>query len=83
MKKNSLPNIKVKIQGSILIISQSDKQSKFDLKKISPKLAKATQEELSHFSVSPSNYGIHWTMIDEDISIPALLNEPREAYNNK
>ena len=83
MKKNNSNNIEVRIQDNYLLISKSEKQYKFELKKISIRLASATKEELEHFSISPSNYGIHWTLLDEDISIPALLNEPHEDYKSK
>jgi hypothetical protein len=44
-----------------------------DLKVISKKLLKASEEERSNYIISPSNYGIHWPMIDEDISLSFLL----------
>jgi hypothetical protein len=36
-------------------------------------LAQASDAELKHFEISPSGYGIHWPLIDEDISIDGLL----------
>jgi hypothetical protein len=44
-----------------------------DLKVISNKLLKASEEERNNYIISPSNYGIHWPMIDEDISLNILL----------
>ena len=44
-----------------------------DLKSISPILAGANHKQQSEFEVSPSGYGIHWPLIDEDISIDGLL----------
>lgn len=46
---------------------------KFELKKISPILAKASEIEKNTFEISPSGYGIHWPLLDEDISIDGLL----------
>ena len=43
------------------------------LAELSPALAKASEQELSNFEVSPSGYGIHWPLIDEDVSIDGLL----------
>lgn len=40
---------------------------------VSALLGKASNEELLHFEVSPSGYGIHWPLLDEDISIDGLL----------
>lgn len=44
-----------------------------ELKEISSVLAGATNAELAKFEVSPSVYGIHWPLVDEDISIDALM----------
>ena len=44
-----------------------------ELKDVSLVLAKATTFEQSEFELSPSGYGIHWPIIDEDISIDGLL----------
>jgi hypothetical protein len=45
-----------------------------NLDKISPILAQASLDMLQVFEVSPSGYGIHWPLLDEDISIDGLLN---------
>ena len=45
----------------------------FDLDDVSKLLATATVEEVANFEVSPSGYGIHWPLINEDISIDGLL----------
>ena len=44
-----------------------------DLRRISLKLLNATQLERNTYIISPSGYGIHWTLLDEDISIDGLL----------
>ena len=46
----------------------------FTLSEISPKLAKASDAERDEYRFSPSGYGIHWDILDEDISLPALIN---------
>jgi hypothetical protein len=43
------------------------------MKDVSGILANAKEEEQQAFEVSPSGYGIHWPLIDEDISIDGLL----------
>jgi len=45
----------------------------FDLREISPRLLEASSEERLTYEVSPSGYGIHWPLIDEDLSIDGLL----------
>lgn len=44
------------------------------LEKISPKLNSASAIQRQLFKISPSGYGIHWPLIDEDLSIEYLLN---------
>jgi hypothetical protein len=37
------------------------------------KLATASKKQLLNFNISPSGYGIHWSDIDEDLSIYGFL----------
>ncbi len=46
---------------------------KLKLKDISLKLLKATEQERKDFKISPSGYGIHWRLLDEDLSVNGLL----------
>jgi hypothetical protein len=55
-------------------ISINDVLYKFKLEKISMKLLNASEVERNFYVVSPSGYGIHWPMLDEDLSISALIN---------
>ena len=80
MEKDSISKIEMAIENGFLIINKQGRIFRFELKKISERLANATEEELKQFRLSPSGYGIHWYAIDEDISIPALLNEPINPY---
>lgn len=80
MEKNKLVNADVKVEAGFLIVTKDGKTHRFELKKISERLANASEEELKQFTISPSGYGIHWYTIDEDFSIPALLNEPIVPY---
>jgi len=45
-----------------------------DLRKISPRLAAASEDAKMNFMLSPANYGIHWPQLDEDLSIDGLLS---------
>jgi hypothetical protein len=46
---------------------------RFQLKNISSLLEKASEIERKTFEISSSGYGIHWPLLDEDISIDGLL----------
>jgi hypothetical protein len=41
--------------------------------KCSPRLAAASTLERSRAELSPSGYGIHWPLIDEDLAVGPLL----------
>lgn len=56
-----------------MYITIDKKHHVFDLSFISKKLKKAGEEELNSYIISPSGYGIHWPLVDEDISIDGLL----------
>ncbi len=56
---------------------------KFELKEISPLLAKASEVERNNFEISPSGYGIHWPLLDEDISIDGLLGIVNAPTNKR
>jgi hypothetical protein len=56
-----------------LLIKIDNKMHELDLKEISKLLLNATAEERLNYEISPANYGIHWPLIDEDISIHKIL----------
>ena len=53
------------------------------LSELSRKLANATKGELLDFEISPSGYGIHWSSLDEDISIDGLLGITHAPRNRR
>ena len=59
--------------GEYMILTIDGDEKKFRIKEISSSLAKASQNERKAYEISPSGYGVHWPLIDEDISIDALL----------
>ncbi len=46
----------------------------FPFSEVSARLLAASQMERERYEISPSGYGIHWPLIDEDLSIDGLLN---------
>jgi hypothetical protein len=63
----------VRFEGENLVLTVDGKEMSFSLYEVSPTFAKATDKERNAFEVSPSGYGIHWPLLDEDISIDGLL----------
>ncbi len=45
---------------------------------ISQTLAAASMTERNRFEVSPAGYGIHWPLLDEDLSIDGLIGIQHE-----
>ena len=43
------------------------------LKEISPNILAADEFKRNSYRISPSGYGIHWPLINEDLSIEMLL----------
>ncbi len=64
---------KIEFNGDFMVIEIDGKKIEFLLEKISPKLKSATDMERNFYKISPSGYGIHWALIDEDLSIEGLL----------
>ncbi len=73
----------VKFDGENLTINIDGKDHSFDLKVVSQRLLKASDVERSNFVISPSGYGIHWPLVDEDLSIDALLGIIHKPGINK
>jgi len=71
---NKLHDIgRVTFTKSSLQIEIDGEERQYELNAISPSLASATDAERMTYEVSPSGYGIHWPLIDEDLSIDGLL----------
>ena len=54
----------LKIDGKLIRVT---------LDEISSKLKAADDFQRQSFKVSPSGYGIHWPLLDEDLSVAAIL----------
>jgi len=67
----------IRIRKDQLILVVDKKEYRFNLADVSPKLSKADKKEQKTFEISPSGYGIRWPLLDEDISIHALINSSK------
>jgi hypothetical protein len=59
-----LNSISLSIDGKVI---------ELPIDKVSKKLKEASDLQRKFYKVSPSGYGIHWLLIDEDLSVDALL----------
>ena len=82
MKK--LHNIKkIAFVKDVLILEVDGKEYNFRLTDISKKLADASTEEREKFEISPAGYGIHWPLIDEDLSVDSLIALKGKKHQSK
>lgn len=71
---NKFHNVeKLEFERDRLVLYVDGKEYLFKLSDISRKLANASDFEREKYEISPSGYGIHWPLIDEDLSIDGLL----------
>jgi len=64
---------KLRFEGDNLLLTIDGEEKSFPLYEISSVLNKASDRERNTFEITPSGYGIHWPLLDEDISIDGLL----------
>jgi Protein of unknown function (DUF2442) len=65
---------KINFSGSLMKMKVDGKEIIINLTKTSKRLLKASKKERETYKISPSGYGIHWPLVDEDLSVDALLN---------
>jgi hypothetical protein len=56
-----------------LVLVLRERKVRIPWKKCSERLAAATEQERMDAELSPGGYGIHWPLIDEDLSVNGLL----------
>lgn len=64
---------RIEFKENQLYLMVDGKVYNFPLDKISRKLLNASQLEREKYEISASGYGIHWPLVDEDLSIDGLL----------
>jgi hypothetical protein len=73
----------LKFTETHLIIEIDGEYKKYQLDKISKALSEASDTEKMIYEISPSGYGIHWPLLDEDISVDGLLGIVRQPELEK
>ncbi|MBN1106097.1 MAG: DUF2442 domain-containing protein [Deltaproteobacteria bacterium] len=63
----------VSFRGITMLLHVDGRDYEVDISSQSPRLASATPEQRQNFVVSPSEYGIHWPDLDEDLSVDGLI----------
>jgi hypothetical protein len=63
----------LRFEGDMMVLTIDAQEKRFHVSDISPALQQASEQERNIFEISPSGYGIHWPLLDEDLSIDGLL----------
>jgi hypothetical protein len=72
MKSNQKHIWEIRFEGDLMIIQGEKKSIQSAIADISQKLMHATSIERNTYEISPSGFGVHWPLIDEDLSFPNL-----------
>ena len=64
---------RIEAAPAALTIVFEDREVRIAWDRCSPKLAAATAPERQHAELSPGGYGVHWPLVDEDLSIAGLM----------
>ncbi len=72
MKSNQKHIREIRFEGDMIIIQGEKKSIKTALATISQKLMHASNIERNTYKISPLGFGVHWPLIDEDLSFPNL-----------
>ncbi|RIW16445.1 DUF2442 domain-containing protein [Algoriphagus lacus] len=70
----------IRFEENKMIILLDHRVLKVNLEEVSSKLLLASDVERAFYKISPSGYGIHWPLIDEDLSVKGLMqkvNDPK------
>jgi hypothetical protein len=66
---------KIHFNQDFIMLNIDGNELTIPLDKLSGKLKSATDIEREMYKISPSGYGIHWPLIDEDLSIDGILRD--------
>ena len=77
----TMKKIKLTFTERELLLEVDNDKYNFKLEDISQKLLYAIQSEKENFEISPSGYGIHWPLIDEDLSINGLIKKYKTIHH--
>lgn len=63
----------IELTSEALVVVLGKRRVRIPWAKCSRRLAAATEQERLDAELSPGGYGIHWPLIDEDLSVYGLL----------
>lgn len=63
----------IKFENDQICLKIDGQLIKLPISKLSKKLQSASDIQRNLYTVSPSGYGIHWPLLDEDLSVDSIL----------
>jgi hypothetical protein len=73
----------IRTTSQVLVICLPAGDVTIPWEKCSQRLATATDEQRQVAELSPSGYGIHWPLIDEDLTVNCLVRKAELLANGK
>ena len=73
---HNIEKITFDVNHIFLLVDGKEVKVRLDI--ISPKLKLANEIQRNMYIISPSGYGIHWPLIDEDLAIGTLLTMAKD-----
>ncbi|MEK7405374.1 MAG: DUF2442 domain-containing protein [Acidobacteriota bacterium] len=70
---------RIHITDTHLVVVTSAGRFEIPWERCSEKLAEASPAERSRAELSPSGYGIHWPLLDEDLAVGPLVGTVSKA----
>ncbi len=63
----------IRVEEERLVIVLADREVNVPWKDCSTALSAATEQQRNQAELSPGGYGIHWPLLDEDLSVGGLV----------
>lgn len=76
-------NISITFDKDFMYLHMGGETIAVELASVSNKLKNADDIQRSLYRISPSGYGIHWPLIDEDLSVELLLKAVHPRSQNR
>jgi hypothetical protein len=78
-KKELITAIDVRAGKEFLIVVLPNEEVRIRWEDCSPVLQSAGEVERSYLRLAPGGYGIHWPLIDEDLTVGGLVRTARRS----
>jgi hypothetical protein len=63
----------ISFEKDMMLLTIDGRSITVALDKVSSKLKNADEIQRQLFKISPSGYGIHWPLLDEDLAVDAII----------